>query len=175
MSGECDASEDTRQTVGTALARLEGLSWILFFVLIGWGLFALVSLRQEPPAGLGVSLASDAAIEFYGSSEEIALTLVSRLDTRFDPGRMVLTVPIVDDGRDAGESGHLRVVVPSGARTILVDENGEVLVLALPLPPPVLRALARPGDTVAEKIEASRAARAALDSLPRVREFLTRR
>lgn len=163
--------ESDSGSVGTALARSQGILWLLLFTLLTWGLASIVQLRPEPPKLLFASRAADAKIECYGQSE-VGIDLVSRLDTEFDAGRMVLTVPVLDNKGDEGESGHVLVVVPAGARTVLVDEEGAVTVLAQPLPRHVREALLGGEGSVTERIEGSAAALAALLSLPRIREFL---
>ncbi len=159
--------ESDSGSVGTALARSQGILWLLLFTLLGWGLAGIVQLRPEPPRLLFASRAADAKIECYGRSE-VDIALVSRRDTAFDAERMVLTVPELDNKRDQG----VLVVVPAGARTVLVDKEGVVTVLARLLPPPVLQALLGGEGSVTERIEGSEAALAALRSLPRIREFL---
>ena len=151
------------------MARSQGLLWLLVFTLLGWGLAVIVQTRPEPPRRLFASRAADAMIEGYGQSEVVGIALVSRVDTEFDPGRMVLTVPVLDKKQ---AEGAVLVVVPAGARTILVDEEGAVTVFTRPLPPAVLRALRGNGASVAERITGSKAALDALRSLPRIREFL---
>ena len=163
--------ESDSGSVGATLARSQGLLWLLVFTLLGWGLAGIVQLRPEPPRLLFASRAADTNIECYGQSE-VGIALVSRLDTEFDAGRMVLTVPVVDNKGDEGEGGYVLVVVPAGARTILVDKEGAVTVFARPLPPPVLEALLGGGASMTERIKDSKAALAALRSLPRIREFL---
>lgn len=158
--------------VGATLARSQGILWLLVFTLLGWGLAVIVQIRPEPPRRLFASRAADAMIEGYGQSEVVGIALVSRVDTEFDPGRMVLTVPVLDKKQDEGESGSVLVVVPAGARTVLVDEEGAVTVLAQPLPRHVREALLGGEGSVTERIEGSAAALAALLSLPRIREFL---
>ena len=157
---------------GAGLSRWQGLAWLLAFVLLGWGLSELVLIRSPRPRLLFVSQMIDGRIECYGEAS-IEITLVSRLDTVFAPGRMVLNVPVLDN---PGDDGHVQVVVPAGARTILVDAEGSVTVLGRPVPPPLLQALLRSGGpSMAERVENSEAARAALRFLPELDEFLKRR
>ncbi len=163
--------ESDSGSVGATLARSQGLLWLLVFTLLGWGLASIVQLRPEPPKLLLASRAADAKIECYGQSE-VGIDLVSRLDTEFDAGRMVLTVPVLDNKGDEGESGHVLVIVPAGARTVLVDAQGAVTVLAHPLPRHVREALLGGGVSMTERIKGSKAALEALRSLPRIREFL---
>ena len=101
--------ESDSGSVGATLARSQGLLWLLVFTLLGWGLASIVQLRPEPPKLLFASRAADARIECYGQSE-VGIDLVSRLDTEFDAGRMVLTVPVLDNKGDEIDA-HLRLAV----------------------------------------------------------------
>ncbi len=153
---------------GIGLARWTGFLWLLVFILVGSGLGRLGRLRSEPPRRLREIIATDARIELFGHSE-VQVALILREEATLDPSRMVLTVPVLDSD----------VIIPAGARIVLLDEKGRVTVLDRPLPAAVVRALARSAspalDTLAERLEASKVALDALDSLPRVKAFLTRK
>lgn len=149
------------QRVGGLLNRAQGLAWLLFFAILGWCFAGVVQFRPDPPRLLVVSQARDGEVACYGR-EHVEVTVVSRLDTALDAGRMVLTVPEMDR----------LVVIPASARTVLVNRRGQVTVLAEPLPSAVIKALLGPETSLAERIGHSEAARAALRFVPRAEEFL---